>query len=224
MNCVGGCCFESKDTESMQTQIENGAKGCLTFLLDLLFGEKDSFSFPYKTRDSLLTPAERDFYLALLKAVANKAVIIPKVGLQDVFYIANKQQYLSARNRIAQRHIDFLVCEENTLRPLFGIELDDGSHNEEAHKKRDEFKNKIFEAASLPLIRMPVKQKFDAAAIRESMRPYLKFEETSEAIPSCPKCGIPMVRRTAKQGAHVGKDFFACLNYPACHEIINIPA
>ena len=32
----------------------------------------------------------------------------------------------------------------------------------------------------------------------------------------CPKCGSPMVRRTARQGANAGQVFWGCTNYPAC--------
>ncbi len=37
-----------------------------------------------------------------------------------------------------------------------------------------------------------------------------------EATPACPKCNAPMVKRQAKQGAHAGKQFWGCVNYPHC--------
>lgn len=33
---------------------------------------------------------------------------------------------------------------------------------------------------------------------------------------ACPKCGAPMVRRVAKQGANQGRSFFGCSTYPRC--------
>lgn len=33
---------------------------------------------------------------------------------------------------------------------------------------------------------------------------------------SCPVCSKPMVRRTAKRGAHAGSEFWGCTGYPAC--------
>ncbi|MBK8168671.1 MAG: restriction endonuclease [bacterium] len=33
---------------------------------------------------------------------------------------------------------------------------------------------------------------------------------------TCPKCGAPMVKRTAKQGANAGSAFWGCTKYPAC--------
>jgi len=38
----------------------------------------------------------------------------------------------------------------------------------------------------------------------------------AEAPPVCPKCESPMVRRVAKQGANMGKEFFGCSRYPDC--------
>jgi restriction system protein len=38
----------------------------------------------------------------------------------------------------------------------------------------------------------------------------------SAAAPGCPRCGSPMVRRTAKRGASAGQAFYGCSRYPAC--------
>jgi DNA-binding helix-hairpin-helix protein with protein kinase domain len=38
----------------------------------------------------------------------------------------------------------------------------------------------------------------------------------SLGIPSCPRCGSPMVRRTARQGRQAGRGFWGCSRYPSC--------
>jgi len=43
----------------------------------------------------------------------------------------------------------------------------------------------------------------------------------STAIPSCPKCGSPMVIRTAKRGGNAGNSFWGCSQYPVCKGTIN---
>ena len=48
--------------------------------------------------------------------------------------------------------------------------------------------------------------------------------EAPATSPACPNCGGAMVRRTARQGAYAGKDFWACRGYPSCRGIINIPS
>ena len=38
----------------------------------------------------------------------------------------------------------------------------------------------------------------------------------------CPRCGAPMVIRTAKRGPYIGKQFWGCSRFPRCKNIINI--
>lgn len=37
------------------------------------------------------------------------------------------------------------------------------------------------------------------------------------AAPACPKCGSPMVQRTAKRGPNAGATFWGCSTYPKCN-------
>ena len=48
--------------------------------------------------------------------------------------------------------------------------------------------------------------------------------ETKETSIICPKCGAPMVLRTASKGDRAGKQFWGCSRYPQCRCIINISA
>jgi len=41
----------------------------------------------------------------------------------------------------------------------------------------------------------------------------------SETSPTCPKCGAPMVLRTARRGANAGNQFYGCTRYPDCKGI-----
>jgi membrane-bound metal-dependent hydrolase YbcI (DUF457 family) len=36
--------------------------------------------------------------------------------------------------------------------------------------------------------------------------------------PLCPRCGIPMVLRTAKKGEHMGRQFWGCRHFPRCRQ------
>ncbi|MBM9514965.1 topoisomerase DNA-binding C4 zinc finger domain-containing protein [Desulfobulbus marinus] len=37
-----------------------------------------------------------------------------------------------------------------------------------------------------------------------------------KANPVCPKCGGPLVKRTAKKGSRAGQDFWGCSAFPKC--------
>lgn len=41
-------------------------------------------------------------------------------------------------------------------------------------------------------------------------------------VVTCPRCGAPMVLRTAKRGARAGKQFYGCSTYPHCRGIVNL--
>jgi len=43
-----------------------------------------------------------------------------------------------------------------------------------------------------------------------------------ERAPACPKCGVPMIMRTAKQGINAGSRFWGCAQFPKCRGIRNI--
>ncbi|HHQ4761638.1 NERD domain-containing protein [Aeromonas veronii] len=44
-------------------------------------------------------------------------------------------------------------------------------------------------------------------------------ESLTQANPLCPRCGNPMVLRTAKRGDNRGNQFWGCSGYPKCREI-----
>ncbi len=42
----------------------------------------------------------------------------------------------------------------------------------------------------------------------------------SEPVPSCTKCESPMVRRTARRGPNVGREFWGCSEFPRCRGVV----
>ncbi|MDF2700816.1 MAG: hypothetical protein K0Q49_2379 [Haloplasmataceae bacterium] len=110
---------------------------------------------PYKSK-YILTSTEYNFYKSLKIITDNKNLIIcPKVGLKDMIDITDKSNYMKWFGQISQKHIDFLICD-NDLKPLFAIELDDKSHDRTKAQKNDDFKNKLFSKIGLPLKRIRV--------------------------------------------------------------------
>lgn len=50
----------------------------------------------------------------------------------------------------------------------------------------------------------------------------VQIAASSSAAPSCPKCGSPMVMRTARKGANAGNAFWGCPRYPNCRGILDM--
>lgn len=192
--------------------------------------------YPYAKRDDFLSDAELSFYKVLDQVIGEQAIICPKVSLNDVLFISSgdrseRQIYL---NKISRKHVDFLICTNDKLKVLCGIELDDSSHQRADRIVRDEFVEKAFEAAGLKLIRFENKRMYSLSEVELKIASAISINKNSnesvsieanditEQIPVCPKCGIPMVLRKAKSGDNKGQEFYGCSNYPKCKEIINI--
>ena len=45
---------------------------------------------------------------------------------------------------------------------------------------------------------------------------------SAPSAPACPRCGLSMVERNAKQGKFLGKPFWGCQQYPKCSGIVRI--
>lgn len=125
----------------------------------------------YRAKD-ILTKNETSFYRELKKVADKEGLFIcPKVGLKDIFEVTDKQNYMSWFGKIAQKHVDFLLCDE-LLRPLYAIELDDNSHKK--RESSDNLKNVIFGSSSIPLIRVKAKMEYsesDLKPIKDAIYP-----------------------------------------------------
>lgn len=189
---------------------------------------------PYQVRASVLTPAEVSFYHVLTTVVNDRAVICPKVGLKDIVFIPgpHNRNYFGYFGRISQKHVDYVLCNPKSMQPLVAIELDDQSHHREDRAERDAFIDRVFGDANLPLVHFVAANGYNTSSVAAAIEPYLGDNEVVrrppvDAIgqstpPLCPRHGVPMVLRTARQGANAGQQFYGCPNYPDCREIVRL--
>jgi len=204
--------------------------GCLGFLLGQKTKEHEVDKYPYRLRDDFLSRAELSFYKVLLQITGDSYTVCPKVSLSDIFFVKGPEK-TGYFNKISRKHVDFLLCEKETMKPVMGIELDDSSHQRKKRQERDVTVNHIFEAAGFPLARVRNVQSYNL----EDLKHYL-FNEVLKGQPEqgktdnteaskaesdddtdevmCPKCGIPMVIRKSRRG----NKFYGCSNYPRCLE------
>lgn len=187
--------------------------------------------YPYHLRDHFLTPAEHAFYQTLTAAIDGWAVICPKVRLGDIFYAQtpNRRHWWTATNKVNQKHVDFLLCDPETMRPLLGVELNDRSHSRPDRKERDRFVVGAFEASGLPLAGVRVRAGYPVDDLARFLRQKAGVENgaqppaaspTGSPAPTCPECGSEMVLRTARRGPQAGQSFWGCSAYPDCRAII----
>ncbi len=168
----------------MSQTVKNEAPGCLGILLKL-FGVKAPVQeqLPYAQKDYLLSKSERSFFGVLQQAVTSDHLIFAKVRLGDLLYVKkgteNRQSFF---NKIQSKHVDFVLCEPKTVRPVLVIELDDASHNRTDRQSRDAFVNDAFEAAGLPILRMPAKAGYNPAEVTKMINDKMSSESERSAI------------------------------------------
>lgn len=209
-------------------------KGCLGLIRSLLgIGTRETElgaeQLPYLQRDAFLSPAEASFFLVLTSVVDARYLVFTKVGIRDLLYVPRRtNNWQSYWNKIDRKHVDFLLCDPETIQPVLAIELDDSSHSREDRRKRDEFVDRVFQAAGLPLRRLPAKNGYSADEVyallagAESSASGASPANTEggSGAPTCPRCGGEMVIRTATRGKHKGRRFYGCVNYPKCRGVL----
>lgn len=197
-------------------------------------------AYPFHLRDDFLSPAELSFFQVLRSVTGEQVVACAKVSLGDLFFAqtGDARKNRAVANRIDRKHVDFLLCEMATMRPMLGIELDDRSHDRPERKARDELVDGVFAAAGLPLLRVPVRHAYAPAELVALIQPFFgaaqtaapavdapaEKPETTSADPLCPKCGAAMAMRTAKAGPNAGGKFWGCTNYPRCRTTLPVEA
>ncbi len=233
----------------MPKQKYNQRSGCLTALFpwldrstngnvviidDTVDLPNDEEPLPYKVRDDFLSHAEFSFYKVLIHTLGDQYVVLSKVRLADIFFVAKPNENLRFFNFISSKHIDFLVCDSEMMKPVIGIELDDSSHNRSDRQERDEFVDQVFMVAGLPIIHFPAKYAYNTTEIVDAVKTSLREKTVKEPeplsqslppvskiddTPICPRCGIPMVLRVVDQGKYAGRHYYGCKNYPNCKEM-----
>jgi hypothetical protein len=121
--------------------------------------------FPYKLISSLLSPTERAFFAALQLAAGRRYVVFPKVRLLDLCKGLDAWSDAIAFNHVSQKHVDFVLCDAQTLRPVLAVELDDPSHRSARARHRDSVKDQVFQALGLGVYRQWVRRSYDPAAL-----------------------------------------------------------
>jgi uncharacterized protein DUF2726/topoisomerase-like DNA binding C4 zinc finger protein len=187
-------------------------------------------NFPYRLRESFLSPAEVNFYQALRGVLRDQLVvelltIAPKVSLLEMVSVVRPNENVHYFNRLMRQSVDFLLIHRPTLHPTLAIELE---YPKQARHRTDRFLDELFRAVSLPFLRVTVEDKYDGNALASQIRgampssrpqPQLNEEHYS---PICPDCGITMVLRFHRSGGSVGKRYYGCLNYPECRQMIPV--
>ncbi len=179
---------------------------------------------PYRLREHFLTTPEVVLFRALKQMAGEHYVIYAKVALNDIFFIVRPNENVHYFNKLFRKHVDFLLCHPQSLRPQIGVELvrpipSGGT------RSTDQFMEDLFLTAGLPLVQIPSNDHYDISEIVllfQSALAKVKMMErrladvSLDSSPMCPVCGKMMVLRTHRSGPSAGEIYYGCIDNPTC--------
>jgi len=185
---------------------------------------------PYRLREHFLSTPELALLRVLQRMVGHHYLICPKVALNDIFYIVRPNENVHFFNKFFRKHVDFLLCEPNTLKPAIGIELVKPVTRNET-RETDQFMGELFLSARLPLVHIQSSERYSEQDLSELFELAItKVRETgplratakTDSVPMCPVCGRMMVLRIHRSGANAGKQYYGCTDNPHCPGTLEI--
>jgi len=185
---------------------------------------------PYRLRKQFLSFTELSLLAVLLEMAEEQYVVCPKVALNDIFYIQRPNENVHFYNKIFRKHVDFLLCEPDGMKPVFGVELVKPVRREET-RSADKFMEELFLDAGLPLVHVPSSENyeptdlvhlFNLALLKVKQYQHPQEDDSSDSAPACPECGLMMVLRIQREGSQAGKRYYGCMNAPACSGVIEV--
>ncbi|WP_159817890.1 DUF2726 domain-containing protein [Colwellia sp. 20A7] len=128
----------------------------------------NSFPFPFDSKMSVFTPAEKNFQNLLEQAMGPKYRILNRVKLSDIITIRNGVSDRASQKAAANadgKYLDFIICERSSMKLLGTVDLVD-TQGRGYKIKKDWFVSGALEAASIPHLRIKVKANYTLDEIR----------------------------------------------------------
>ena len=125
-----------------------------------LFGKRLSSTeitktvYNYQAKQYFMTKSENDFFRMLNGVAGDRYFIFPQVHLSAILDEKIKgQNWKAAFKHINGKSVDYVLCDMQTLQPVYAVELDDYTHNYSNRQERDQEVERMFKSANIPLVR-----------------------------------------------------------------------
>jgi hypothetical protein len=127
-------------------------------------------TLPYYKNNNFISPAELSFFKVLEQAIGERYYIFPQVNLASLVKInAKGRDWWRYFERINRKSVDFVLAEKASCKPALIIELDDSSHGELRRQERDDFVNKVFAAAGLPILHVAYQNRYSTLRLKDEI-------------------------------------------------------
>lgn len=111
-------------------------------------------NYGYVAKNHIMTPAEEKFFNLLQDTVSDKYYVFPQIHLSALLdHRVKGQNWKGAFAHINSKSVDYVLCDKQTLKPVYAIELDDYTHKREDRIARDTKVEEIFSKSGVCLVR-----------------------------------------------------------------------
>jgi len=111
-------------------------------------------TYNYNLSPLIMTTTEADFFKKLNEVVSDRYFVFPQVHLSALFdHRVKGQEWKYAFSHINGKSVDYVLCDKQTLQPVYAIELDDFTHQYSDRIERDSEVERIFKLTQLQLVR-----------------------------------------------------------------------
>ena len=185
---------------------------------------------PYRLREYFLSTPEIALFRALQKMVGERYVICPKVAVTEIFTIVRPNENVHFYNKIFRKHVDFLLCDPQTMKPTLAVELVKPVNKTET-RASDQFMEDLFLGEGIPLVHIPLDDHYETSDLVHLFQ--LAITKTKEvvhipgravrdSVPMCPVCGKMMVLRIYRDGPNAGRKYYGCMDSPRCPGLVAV--
>jgi len=110
--------------------------------------------YNYQSKQYFMTKSESDFFYMLNNVAGDRYFIFPQVHLSAILDEKIKgQNWKAAFKHINGKSVDYVLCDRQTLKPVYAVELDDNTHTYKNRQERDQEVERMFQSAEVPLVR-----------------------------------------------------------------------
>ncbi len=130
---------------------------------------------PFEPRRRVFSPTEIRFLRALEDALGGRVRVMGKMRIADLLRVSDgldTRAHRKAFERIARRHVDFVLLDAETFSLLAVIELEFGA-DDSASAAPQTLVDQIFAAARIPMLRVPMRSRYEPLALARQVQALL---------------------------------------------------
>ncbi len=132
--------------------------------------QREKNVLPFKRKNFLLNIPERKFFEGLQQVIPSGYVVFPQIVLSNIVKTnSSRKEFWTYQNKINRKTIDFVVFEEQYLKPVIAIEYNGKTHGRSDRKRRDEFVNKVLESAGIKSLRIEHRKDVDFEEVKNKI-------------------------------------------------------